>query len=58
MTTQPWHIRKAYADAMHAFTERYKRECREHHIDYVLLDTATPFDTALTEYLSKREHLL
>jgi uncharacterized protein (DUF58 family) len=58
MTTQPWHIRKAYADAMRAFTERYKRECREHHIDYVLLDTATPFDTALTEYLSKREHLL
>lgn len=58
MTTQPWHIRHAYADAMHAFTERYKRECREHHIDYVLLDTATPFDTALTEYLSKRERLL
>ena len=58
MTTQPWHIRRAYADAMQAFTERYKRECREHHIDYVLLDTTTPFDTALTEYLSKREHLL
>lgn len=58
MTTQPWHIRRAYAGAMAAFTERYKRECREHHIDYVLLDTATPFDTALTEYLSKREHLL
>jgi uncharacterized protein (DUF58 family) len=58
MTTQPWHIRRAYAEAMHAFTERYKRECREHHIDYVLLDTTTPFDTALTEYLSKRERLL
>ncbi len=58
MTTQPWHIRRAYAEAMHAFTERYKRECREHHIDYVLLDTATPFDTALTGYLSKRERLL
>jgi uncharacterized protein (DUF58 family) len=58
MTTQPWHIRRAYAEAMQAFTERYKRECREHHIDYVLLDTATPFDTALTGYLSKRERLL
>ncbi len=58
MTTQPWHIRQAYAEAMAAFTERYKRECREHHIDYVLLDTTTPFDTALTEYLSKRERLL
>lgn len=58
MTTQPWHIRQAYAEAMQAFTERYKRECREHHIDYVLLDTTTPFDTALTGYLSKRERLL
>jgi uncharacterized protein (DUF58 family) len=58
MTTQPWHIRRAYAEAMQAFTERYKRECREHHIDYVLLDTATPFDKALTGYLSKRERLL
>jgi len=58
LTTQPWHIQRSYRAAMEAFADRYKRECREHHIDYVLLDTATPFDVALVEYLSKREKLL
>ena len=57
ITTQPWHIQQSYRDAMRGFVERYKRECREHHIDYVLLDTGTPFDVALFEYLSKRERL-
>jgi uncharacterized protein (DUF58 family) len=57
IATQPWHMRRAYARAMHNFVMRYKRECREHAIDYVLLDTATPFDVALFQYLSKRERI-
>lgn len=57
MMTQPWQIRRAYGEAMQAFVERYKRECREHYIDYVLMDTATPYDTALVEYLIKRERI-
>jgi uncharacterized protein (DUF58 family) len=57
MVTQPWHVRRAYAESLKAFVERYKRECREHQIDYVLLDTHTPFDVALMEYLSKRQRL-
>ena len=57
LTTQPWHIRKAYQEEMAKFIETYKRECREHGIDYVLLDTATPFDIALTEYLHKRQRI-
>ncbi len=57
LATQPWHIRTGYREAMGEFIERYKRECREHHIDYVLLDTQTPFDVALIEYLSKRERV-
>jgi uncharacterized protein (DUF58 family) len=57
MATQPWHIRKGYQAAVREFVDRYKRECREHHIDYVLLDTRTPFDVALIEYLSKRERV-
>lgn len=55
LMTQPWQIQKAYQREMQAFLERYKRECRENYVDYVLMDTATPFDVALTEYLSKRE---
>jgi uncharacterized protein (DUF58 family) len=57
MTTHPAHVRKEYRQAMKAFVDHYKRECLEHHIDYVLLDTKTPFDTALFAYLSKRERL-
>ncbi len=57
LTTQPWQIQKAYQREMHAFLERYKRQCREHYIDYVLLDTTTPFDVGLVQYLSKRERL-
>ncbi|HET7153446.1 MAG TPA: DUF58 domain-containing protein [Candidatus Kapabacteria bacterium] len=57
MPTQPFHIRKAYKEAMSQFIEKYKRGCREQHIDYVLLDTSTSFDKALFEYLGKRKRL-
>lgn len=57
LTTQPWHIERAYREAMGNFLERYKKECREHSIDYVLLDTATPFDVSLFEYLHKRQRI-
>jgi uncharacterized protein (DUF58 family) len=57
LTTQPWHIRKAYQDGMRKFLDTYKKECREHDVDYVLLDTGTPFDTALFEYLHKRQRI-
>ena len=57
ITTQPWHIQKAYQESMKDFLTRYKKECRENTIDYVLLDTATPFDVALFEYLHKRQRM-
>lgn len=57
MTTQPWHIQKAYQAEMKKFIDTYKKECREHNIDYVLLDTTTPFDVALFEYLHKRQRM-
>ncbi len=57
LTTQPYHIQKAYQEAMKEFVEKYKRECRENSIDYLLLDTSVPFDTALLNYLNKRQRL-
>jgi len=57
MMTQPWHIQKAYQESMKKFLDTYKKECRENNIDYVLLDTATPFDTALFQYLHKRQRI-
>lgn len=55
--TQPWQIQRSYQEAMRAFIDRYKKECREQRIDYVLMDTAMPFDTALFEYLNKRRKI-
>jgi uncharacterized protein (DUF58 family) len=57
MMTQPWHIQKAYQQSMHDFLEFYKRQCRDNNMDYVLLDTGTPFDKALFEYLNKRKRM-
>jgi uncharacterized protein (DUF58 family) len=57
LTTQPWQVERAYRRQMQEFLDRYKRQCRENYIDYVLLDTHTPFDVALVEYLSKRERM-
>lgn len=57
LTTQPHHIQKTYQHAMKEFIERYKRECRENMIDYVLLDTSTSFDIALLNYLNKRQRI-
>lgn len=57
LMTQPWHIQKSYQEEMRKFLEFYKRSCRENNIDYVLLDTGTPFDVALFEYLHKRQRM-
>jgi uncharacterized protein (DUF58 family) len=57
MMTQPWHIQKSYQEAMREFLDRYKKECRENDIDYLLVDTSTPFDVALLQYLTKRQRL-
>jgi uncharacterized protein (DUF58 family) len=57
MTTLPWQIQASYRGAMEQFLETYKRQCREHAIDYVMMDTTTPFDVALTAYLARRERL-
>jgi uncharacterized protein (DUF58 family) len=55
--TQPWHLSRAYQKTMREFLGTLKRRCLDHGIDYVLLDTATPFDRALLEYLNKRARL-
>jgi uncharacterized protein (DUF58 family) len=57
LMTQPWHIQTAYRESMQEFLDFYKRQCRDNNIDYVLLDTSTPFDKALFEYLNKRKRM-
>ena len=58
LTTEPWEIGPRYRERLEAWRERYRRTCRERLIDYVPLDTRTPFDRALLAYLEKRAKLL
>ena len=57
LMTQPFQIQRSYQEAMRDFINRYKKECREQRIDYVLLDTAMPFDVALYEFLNNRRRV-
>jgi len=52
--SQPADVKKEYEKMMRNFTEKYKSECVKNNIDYVLLTTESPFDTALLKYLNKR----
>ena len=58
IATEPWHIAPEYRAHMDALTNRFRRECRDSLIDYVLLNTSEPFDTALVNYLAKRKRLM
>ncbi|MBT3604149.1 MAG: DUF58 domain-containing protein [Candidatus Latescibacteria bacterium] len=58
IATEPWHIAPAYQEHMEKLIARFRQECRDALIDYVLLDTEEPFDTALFNYLAKRKRLM
>jgi len=53
----PQHLRREYKRAVKAFMESYKKRCRENSIDYVPIDTSTPYGFALSSYLAKRKRL-
>ena len=50
----PAQVREHYVEQIQALVERYRRELRLADIDYHLVDTARPLDTALLSYLSTR----
>lgn len=54
---EPWEVRQGYKQRLDAWAERYRTECRRSQIDYVALDTQTPYDQALYRYLEKRRRL-
>ena len=57
LATQPWHVRDEYQRQMERLQQRYARRCAEARIDYCFVDTATPFDVALSRYLVRRRRL-
>ena len=55
---QPAHLAEHYQEAVAHFSERFRLRCREHGIDFVELDTAAPYDHALTSYMNKRSKMI
>ena len=54
MITQPYQIQKGYKGTMKTFLDILKKECLRNNVDYNIVDTSTPFDKALTDYIIKR----
>lgn len=57
LLTHPHHIQSSYSKEVKDFLDNIKRECYNHQIDYNLINTSTPFDKAMREYLTKRKSL-
>ncbi len=55
VAADPQVIRRAYLREFAAFRESLESECRRQHIDYFLLRTDQPLDTALTRVLASRQ---
>ncbi len=55
--TQVSAIRNAYKKSVDRFVRDLKSRCFENDIDYALLTTSTPFDKALTAYLTRRKKM-
>ncbi|MBM3122821.1 MAG: DUF58 domain-containing protein [Chloroflexi bacterium] len=47
-------VREPYLAELRRFLTVYRHGCRDRSLDYALLDTAIPFDAALTAYLARR----
>lgn len=56
--TEPRSLRQAYQREFENFLLDVRRGCRDLHMDYTLLRTDQPLDTALRSFLAARSHRL
>lgn len=47
-------VRKLYLERFEAFANRLREACHRFRFDHLLLNTAQPFDAALSQYLTRR----
>jgi uncharacterized protein (DUF58 family) len=57
ISTQVSALKTAYRKSVNSFIHDLKGKCFENDIDYALLSTSTPFDKALTAYLTRRKKM-
>ena len=55
LRADPRHLQDAYAQAADAFITRYRRQCAQQNIEYVLATTDTPVERMLLHYLAQRK---
>jgi uncharacterized protein (DUF58 family) len=53
----PRDIREAYIGELQAFIDGYRRNFAENNVEFVLTDTAVPYDFMLRAYLARRQKL-
>ncbi|HOZ49119.1 MAG TPA: DUF58 domain-containing protein [Candidatus Hydrogenedentes bacterium] len=54
---EPPAIRSEYLRLVEEFIDTYRRDCAESRVDYLEIDTQTPYDRLLQAYLVKRARL-
>lgn len=57
ISTQVPALKTAYKKSVSNFIHELKSRCFENDIDYTLISTSTPFDKALTAYLTRRKKM-
>jgi uncharacterized protein (DUF58 family) len=57
LRTQPYQMQASYQKSVSEFLTTLKDSLLSEGIDYLLLETTTPFDRALLEYLHKRQQM-
>ncbi|MBN2311249.1 MAG: DUF58 domain-containing protein [Candidatus Hydrogenedentes bacterium] len=57
LQVEPAAVRAEYLDLMQEFIDTYRRDCADSGVDYVDIDTQTPYDRLLLRYLTKRARL-
>jgi len=58
LRTFPQSLRETYRERVRAFLEELETNAGQSEVDYCLLDTSLPLDTALLAYLSKRRTMM
>ena len=58
ITTQPYHIQTSYKQALKEYLDKLKKECLNFGIEYNLINTNEPFDTALLSFIKRRAKLV
>jgi uncharacterized protein (DUF58 family) len=58
LQVDPRYIKDTYHAQIQEFIGRYRKECSDRNIEYVLATTDTPYDVMLLNYLSRRKALL